>query len=121
MLIGTNRVLPPLPVSAGDVLLDNSHGQYNDATVMCKALLDLYEQGQLEVTPRSIFEAQSLVELGPEAWMVDYDYGDMTDFEACAADVINELIEQVLCRMAPRGLVINWNHDQQCLIVEESN
>lgn len=119
MIIGTNRVLIPLPVQAGDVLLDNAQGQYNDATVMCDALLGLYQWGQLEVTPRSVFEVQALVELGPEAWMESYDYGDMIDFEACAADVINELIDQVLCRMAPAGLMIDWNHDQHCLYVRE--
>ena len=121
MIIGTNRILIPLPVMAGDVLLDNAQGQYNDDLVMCAKLLDLYAQGQLEVTPRSIFEAQALVELGPEAWMESYDYGDMADFEACAADLINELIDQVLCRMAPAGLMIDWNHDQQCLFVRESD
>jgi hypothetical protein len=116
MIIGTNRVLVPLPVSAGDVLLDNSHGQYNDGLVMVKRLLEIYEQGQLEVTPRSIFDAQEMVTVGKEVWMDGYD---LEDFEIHAAGVINELIEQVLCRMAPRGLTIDWNHDQQCLIVEE--
>ena len=111
MIIGTNRVLQCLPVQAGDILMDNSLGQYSDGLVMVKRLLDLFEQGQVETTPSVIFEAQSLVELGPEGWMESYDYGDMVDFEACQAGLINEMIDHVLSRMLPDGLMIDETED----------
>jgi hypothetical protein len=114
MIIGTNRVLQRLPVQAGDILMDNSLGQYNEPVVMVKHLLDLFEQGQVETTPSAILEAQSLVELGPEGWMESYDYGDMIDFEACQAGLINEMIDHVLSRMLPDGLMID--ETEECVL-----
>lgn len=117
MRINTNTILQRLPYRAGDVLLDDSAGQY-DPIATVKRLLECFREGQTEVTPDFVIEGERLVELGQQGWMEEYEYGDTEDhWYSAVAGLTNDLVEKILDPMLRSDLTLEWI-DGALIVVE---